>query len=162
VGNNQQIQVSISDGYDSATCSWTTSVVNTCSIATALPSTTTYKMASRATAETSLAAIPSDSNCQVSWTLNGNSMTWTSNGSQVSTGPISYLKSSQLTDGPNANYVVATLNNGVTTPTTRTWVITKNRTPTCSSKTHVANPDPMPFNQSKLFQDRCRMRMGIL
>lgn len=141
-GAGQNIQVTISDGYDSAVCSWTTQVVNSCSISTAVPATSTYKVSAAAATQTAFAAIPTDATCAVTWTLNGTS---------VGTGPLKNFLSSELTSGPATNQIVATLNNGITTPTTRTWVVTKNQAPLCQSKTPSSNPAALPYNQTLAF-----------
>lgn len=142
IGAGQSIQVNITDGYDSASCSWTTQVVNSCSISTAVPATSTYKVSAEPSIQTAFAAIPTDATCAVSWTLNGTS---------VGTGPLRNFLSSQLSSGPGTNTIVATLNNGVTSPTTRTWVVAKNQPPTCQSKTPASNPGTLPYNQTRAF-----------
>ncbi|MBS1958109.1 MAG: hypothetical protein JST80_01425 [Bdellovibrionales bacterium] len=135
--------VVISDGYDAATCNWTVTVINSCSIASSFPSTATYKVAYAGTASNSFGVIPNDASCTPTWKLNG---------STISTGQFFVpITSSTLNDGPTANTLTLTLDNGITTPTTRTWSVTKNQVPACVSLNPAANPTPMPYSQTKNF-----------
>jgi hypothetical protein len=142
VGNGQSVGVTISDGYDNASCSWTTNVVNSCSISSAFPATATYKVAALGTTSTSFGGIPSDSSCAATWTLNG---------SAAGSGALISVLSSSLNNAPATNTLVETLNNGVTTPTTRTWTVTKNRAPLCSTQTPVAAATPMIYTATRNF-----------
>lgn len=141
-GNNQSLSVTISDGYDTASCSWTTNVVNSCSITSASPGAATVRIAHLATTSNSFSGIPSDSSCASTWTLNGTT---------VSTGPILALNSSGFLDAPSTNTLTLTLDNGISAPVTRTWTVTKNRPPTCSTQTPAANPAAMPYTSTRNF-----------
>jgi hypothetical protein len=142
VGNGQAVGVTISDGYDNASCSWTVNVVNSCSISSAFPSTATYKVAAAGATSTSFGGIPSDSTCAATWTLNGTS---------IGSGALISVLSSQLTAGPASNTLIETLNNGVTTPTTRSWTVTKNRAPTCSAQTPALPAAALNYTSTRNF-----------
>jgi hypothetical protein len=139
VGNGQTIGVNIYDGYDSVSCSWSTNVVNTCSIASPFPASTTYKIANAGATNLSFGGVPSDSTCAASWTLNG---------SAFATGPLLNMHSSDFTGSPTVNNLTLTLNNGVSNPTTRTWFVTKNQVPTCSAQTPGAAPASMIYSST--------------
>ncbi len=141
VGANT-ITADFSDGYDSASCTWNVNVVNNCSVSSSNPPTATVKIANAASTTSTFFVSPSDSSCAVSWTLNGGTVP----GSQVLP-----LLSSDFLDGPTTNSLVATLNNGYTTPITRVWTVTKNRLPVCASQTPVTNPAAMPYQTTKNF-----------
>ncbi len=143
VGTGQSLGLTISDGYDTANCAWTVNVVNSCSISSAFPSTSTYKVANLGSTSTSFGGIPSDSSCLPSWTLNG---------SAYSTANIVSVNSSAFTAAPATNTLTLTLNNGVSTPTSRTWTVSKNRTPVCSAQTPVTNPAAMIYTTTRAFQ----------
>lgn len=137
--------VVISDGYDSATCSWGTTVVNSCSINSSFPSTATYKMAHLGTTSNSFGVIPNDATCLPTWKLNGTTVNTTQYFLPIT--------SSQLNDGPASNTLSLTLDNGVSTPTTRTWTVTKNQVPLCFSQNPAAapTPTPLPYTATKTF-----------
>ncbi|MBS1962732.1 MAG: hypothetical protein JST04_10980 [Bdellovibrionales bacterium] len=141
VGSNS-IAANISDGYDSASCSWTVGVVNNCAVSSALPSSSTVKVANAGTTSTTFGVVPNDSSCAISWSLNGSPISGTNF--------ISVL-SSDLLNAPGTNSLTATLDNGLTAPTTRTWTVTKNRVPTCVSQTPAANPASMPYSSTRDF-----------
>lgn len=139
VGTNAVVST-ISDGYESAKCSWNVSVLNDCSVVSSLPSATTTKVAGAGSTVTSFGVVPSDSSCAVSWTLNGNALSGTSSFQNIT--------SSSLL--PGTNTLVATLSNGAST-VTRSWTVNKNQAPVCSAQTPTATGNQMDYSASKNF-----------
>lgn len=136
------VNADISDGYDSSTCVWSVNVISNCAVSSSLPSTGTTKVAYAPSTSNAFGIVPSDAACAVSWTLNGNPLPG---------GAFLSVDSNDFTDAPATNSLVATLDNGYTTPTTRTWTVTKNRVPMCSSQTPVANPPDMTYGTNEVY-----------
>ncbi|MFN7684253.1 MAG: hypothetical protein ACK5QT_02450 [Oligoflexia bacterium] len=124
IGTNS-IATSVSDGYDSASCTWSVNVANNCAITTSFPATTTYKVSAVPTTAHVFGVIPSDGACAVTWTLNGG---------PLPPGPLANITSGDLiTSGSaNPNVLIATLTNA-SGSTSRTWNVIKNQAPACSS-----------------------------
>jgi len=137
------VAADISDGMDSSSCSWSVNVINACTVSSSLPSAATTKVAYSASTSNAFGIVPSDAACAVSWNLNG---------SPVAGGAFINIDSSDFSDAPAVNSLVATLDNGYTTPTSRTWTVNKNRVPQCSSQTPVANPAPQTYGTNQNFE----------
>ncbi len=119
------IVASVTDGYDSASCSWSVNVANNCAITASFPATTVYKVSAAPSTAHVFGVIPSDSSCTVSWTLNG--------GALPSGALASFTSGDLLTSGSaTPNTLVATLTNA-SGSTTRTWSVIKNRSPACGT-----------------------------
>lgn len=136
------VAADISDGMDSASCTWSVNVINTCLVSSSLPSGASSKIAYAPSTANAFGIVPSDAACNVSWNLNG---------SPVPGGAFITVNSSDFSDGPTANTLIATLDNGYTAPTTRSWTINKNRLPLCSSQTPVANPPAQTYGTTQNF-----------
>ena len=128
VGNNN-LTATISDGYDSVNCAWTTQVLPACLLGSATPVSSTPKVAFASSTDNSFFAGPNDSSCTMSWSLNGSSLGITS--------PVAHVTSSQFSAAPSTSTLVATASNGYTTAT-KTWTVSKNQIPTCSAQTPAA------------------------
>jgi len=123
VGANSLI-ANISDGIDSAACTWSVSVRPDCAVSSSIPAGATSKMSTASGVSGTFGVVPNDSSCLVNWTLNGNS---------VATG-LQFLNLQSTTLDPGSNDLVATISNG-TSQVTRTWTVTRNRAPVCASQT---------------------------
>lgn len=134
------VNADINDGFDTQNCQWTVNVISPCAVSSSLPSTGTTKVAFAPSTSNAFGIVPSDAACAVSWTLNG---------SPVPGSAFLSINSSDFSDAPASNFLVATLDNGYTAPTTRTWSVTKNRVPACSSQTPVANPPNMTYGTTE-------------
>jgi len=139
VGSNI-VSVQVSDGFDSRTCSWNTTVLPDCVITQSNPPTASIKVRNEATTTSQFVAIP-NSTCSVTWSLNGSPI--------GSLGSILDITSAALNNTPNT--LIATAANAVSS-VQRSWSITKNQLTTCSTQT----PNPgfltvIDVNNSQLF-----------
>lgn len=125
VGSNI-LSVLVSDGYDTRTCSWNTTVLPDCVITESNPAAATIKVRNEAAFSSQFVAVP-NSTCNVSWTLNGTPV--------GGGGSILNVLSSELIDTPNT--IVATAANAVSS-VTRSWTVNKNQLTTCATQ----NPNP--------------------
>ena len=141
IGSNT-VTADLNDGFDTTSCTWSVNVVGGCTVASSLPATTTLKVANAGSTTTAFAVVPSSSDCTVSWNLNGTTLT---------PGQFASITSSDLLDGPASNTLVATLSNGYTASTTRTWAIAKNRAPICASQIPVTNPPGLAYASTRAF-----------
>jgi hypothetical protein len=126
VGTNT-ISTQISDGYDSTLCSWTTTTVDQCVVASSIPANANARISVGGLA-LNFSVVPNDANCAVTWKINGVALD-TGNFASL------YPNNSNLLNAPSPNSVTATLNNGIHSPTVKTWTITKNSIPSCLSPT---------------------------
>ena len=123
IGENV-IVAKMDDGFDTATCNWTLNVANNCAVTSSNPSVSTVKVAAAGSTSTNFAIVPNDPSCEVTWTLNSQTLGSAANFKDV--------LSSALTAGSNT--LVATLSNGTSTAT-RSWTVVKNTAPLCASQT---------------------------
>ncbi len=121
---SHNLSVEVNDGFDTKVCSWSTTILPNCSVTDASPAGTTLKVSYAPTNQTSFAAVPNDSSCLVSWSIDGIS---------VGTGSFNNIESSALKDNNSTNTVTATLANA-TSSVTRNWTVTKNSPPVCLSQ----------------------------
>lgn len=121
IGTNA-IVADISDGYDTASCTWNVNTIATCSITTSTPSASSIRTPYLGTSSTSFVVVPNNTSCAVSWSLNGTS---------VGTGSVYALLSSALNNGPSTNTLTATASNGFSSAT-KSWTVLKNSPPTCA------------------------------
>ncbi|MBX9767873.1 MAG: hypothetical protein K2X47_11425, partial [Bdellovibrionales bacterium] len=120
------IKAVISDGLDASNCSWVVQTVPVCQIATSNPTTATLKVSAAPGSTQTFIATPNDSSCALTWTLNGTPIAG-------ATTQVLNLLSSQLSNYPAVNTLVATAANSFTS-TSRTWTVSKNQAPTCSAQ----------------------------
>lgn len=118
---SHNLAVDVFDGYDTRTCSWSTTIMPNCSISSATPSGASLKVAAAPSTSTSFAAVANDGSCSIAWTLDG---------TNVGSGSFNSVLSSALS---GSNTLVATASNAVST-TTRSWTVTKNTISTCSGQ----------------------------
>ncbi len=126
VGTNT-ISAIMNDGYDSNSCTWTTTTVDTCVVASFIPSSSSSRISSSGL-PLSFSLVSNDSNCNVSWKINGIDL---GTGNFVDLFP----SNTALLSAPSTNTVSATLNNGIHTPTVKSWTVIKNTPPVCLSPT---------------------------
>jgi hypothetical protein len=120
---NETLVATISDGYDTAQCSWTVNVLPACSIASVSPSSSTPRIAAATGTNNTFTVTPGDASCSVTWALNGSALTGTSNTKQIT--------SDSFNTGNNT--LVATVSNGSST-VAQTWTVVKNTPPVCASQ----------------------------
>lgn len=120
----RNVKATISDGYDTTDCTWTTSVSPVCSIVSSLPSTATVRVANGGSTSSTYGIVPNDSNCAISWSLNGSPLVGETT---------SFLTSLSSSLNSGSNSLVASVTNGSSTAT-RTWTVVKNAVPTCGSQ----------------------------
>ncbi len=118
VGANT-ISATMSDGYDSVSCTWTVTVSSTCVISGAVPSAATVRVPSLASATTPFTVSTGGGGCTIAWSLNGVTLGGTTNSQTIT--------SSSLNP---SNVLTATATNGGST-TTQSWTIIKNSPPSC-------------------------------
>lgn len=126
VGTNT-ISAVMFDGYDINSCTWTTTTVDSCVVASNLPSATGVRI-SASGLPVNFSVVPNDVNCAVTWTINGINL---GTGNFVDL----FSNNSNLQAPPGSNTVTATLNNGIHSPTVKSWTVLKNSPPTCLSPT---------------------------
>lgn len=114
------ISAFISDGTDTVEFTWNAMVYNNCTVASSFPSAT-QRVSVQNNVTTTYGVIPNDSNCLVTWKLNG---------STVGTGNLFNLASLNGSLG-STNELKAILDNGVGDPAEQTWTIVKNTPPSC-------------------------------
>jgi hypothetical protein len=129
VGTNT-ITATMSDGYDTGSCSWVASTVDNCVVTSALPTSGTVRI-SNAGLPLAFSVVPNDVNCAVTWKINGVTGT-TGNFSDL------YPSNANLLAPPGTNSITATLNNGIHSPIVKTWTVIKNTPPTCLSPSPVS------------------------
>ncbi|MFZ9596552.1 MAG: hypothetical protein ACO3A2_10795, partial [Bdellovibrionia bacterium] len=118
------ITANISDGTDTASCSWSVQVINNCSFTSSFPSASSIKVSNVGSTQNNFVATPNDPACNLSWTLNGNNLSGTS--------AVQNILSSQLM--PGTNTLIATATNGMST-IQRVWSVIRNTPPTCDTQT---------------------------
>lgn len=134
------ISAVLDDTYDTTRCTWDVQTVDACSVASSLPAVASMRVAAYNGSQT-FGAVPNNPACQISWELNSN---------YLGSGNFIDLFSSNAYLQTGANTLVATLDNGIHTPATHSWVITKNSPPSCSTK----NPNTavlMNYGTTQLF-----------
>ncbi len=132
LSGSNTVALELYDGVDTTTCSWTVNINSNCAVTSSFPSASSLKVSQIGSTSTSFGAVANDSNCTVSWKLNGSTL--------ASTGNFIALTSSNLTAGQNT--VIATVSNGGSQDQ-RTWLVTKNTAPTCSSQTPASAGNSM-------------------
>ncbi len=139
---SRSLTATVSDGTDTVDLNWDLMVYNNCLVSSSFPSGATQRVSVQNSITTTYGIIPNDSSCAISWKLNG---------STVGTGNLfnlSSLNGSLLA----TNTLVATLDNGVGTPTTQTWTVVKNTVPTClTGQTPVATGNELFYNSTMNF-----------
>lgn len=110
----------MSDGYDTATCSWSVTVSSTCVITGAVPSAATVRVPNTPTASNNFLVSTGGGGCTIAWALNGVSLPGSTNSQTI--------LSSSLNP---SNVLTATATNGGST-TTQSWTVIKNSPPTCA------------------------------
>jgi len=128
-GSNNLV-ATINDGYDNATCTWATTVIPQCSILSSTPSGVTQTIPYLATTSNSFVATANDPSCTVTWKLNGTAISGQTNATLN-------IASSNFTGGGANDTLQAVYSNGSSTAT-KTWTVTRNQPPTCSSQTPSA------------------------
>lgn len=123
---SHNLAVDVFDGYDTRTCSWSTTVLPNCAVTSSSPSGATLKVPFLSSHSSSFAAVANSSSCNIEWSLNG---------TPISSGSFLDITSASLT---TSNTLTATLSNAVSS-TTRSWTVTKNTVSTCSSQTPSAS-----------------------
>lgn len=122
IGYNS-FMLSLSDGYDTASCPWNVQVNPSCSITTSSPAGATATVPNFGGTVNTFSITPSDATCNISWSLNGinlgNSLTL-----------LTMLSSSLGT----TNTLVATVSNA-SSSNSKTWTVTRNTPPVCASQT---------------------------
>ncbi len=115
----------ISDGYDTAVCSWGINVSNpvVCAISEQSPVAATIKVANNPATSTAFGIVPSSSSCNISYTLNAG---------LLPTGGAAFLNltSASLNDGDNT--LVGAVALGGSSANT-TWTVRKNSPPACAN-----------------------------
>jgi hypothetical protein len=111
---------SMSDGYDTAACSWSITVSSTCVITGAVPSTATVRVPNTPTASNNFLVSTGGGGCTIAWALNGAPLAGATNSQSI--------LSSSLN---SSNVLTATATNGGST-TTQSWTVVKNSPPTCA------------------------------
>lgn len=119
VGANT-VSATMSDGYDSVSCTWTVSVSSTCVISGAVPSAATVRVPNLASSTTDFTVSTGGGGCTIAWALNGVPLGGTTNTQSIT--------SSSLNP---SNILTATATNGGST-TTQSWTIIKNSAPACT------------------------------
>lgn len=139
VGANS-ISATFTDGYDVGSCNWAVTVSNTCSLISSSPSSATVRVSAIGGTSTSFGAVANESNCTISWTLNGVAV--------GSPGNFYSLLSSALNTGNNT--LIATASNGGSSAT-RTWTVAKNSAPTCPTQIPAAGGNTLSHTSTVNF-----------
>ncbi len=126
VGTNT-IAALMDDGYDTNSCTWTTTTVDSCVVTSNLPSPSNVRISSSGL-PINFSVVPNDVNCNVTWKINGVDL---GSGSFVDL----YPSNTNLLAAPSTNTVMASLNNGIHGTTVKSWTVLRNTPPSCLSPT---------------------------
>ncbi len=136
---SHNLSVNINDGFDTTTCSWTPEVMRTCAVSTSTPSGSTLRVANLGTTSTSFGAVANDGSCAVVWKVNGSTVASDQN-----------FYSAISSNLSASNTIQAVLTNSVST-ITKSWTVTKNAPPVCSSQSPSASGTSMNVGASQAF-----------
>ncbi len=125
-GGTNTIAVGITDGYDTATCSWNVSVTGDCSLTSFSPNVTgnNVRILSIGTTQNTFQVATATAGCAVTWNLNGAPLS----GNDT----IRVMNSSLFSTGNNI--LSATVSNA-SGQSSQTWNVVKNSAPTCGTMT---------------------------
>jgi hypothetical protein len=140
------ISATLSDGYDTTSCSWNSQVFNNCSFSSSFPVGATLRTPELSVTTTNFVVVPNDSSCSVDWKLNGATIATDQNDYNL------LSTNGSLLDGAGANTLEAIASNGIGPDVTRSWTISKNHAPTCGSQTPANAGLNMFFNATQVFE----------
>jgi hypothetical protein len=115
--------LTLSDGYDTATCPWNIQVNPSCSVLGSSPVSGTVTVPSLGSTVNTFNITPSDATCIVAWSLNGINL-----GNSLSM--LNILSSNLTASGT----LTASVSNSSSSGTT-SWTVVKNTPPVCASQT---------------------------
>ena len=130
----------VTDGFDSTTCTWPVRVINACSVISYFPSSSTQKIAHVSGSNQSFLVTPNDATvCSVAWSMNGTGVGTSSN-------IYSLVTEEPTLNAPGvANTLRATITNGYGSTVTRDWIVTRNSPPTCNAGSQLPAVTPVEF-----------------
>ncbi|MBV6514035.1 MAG: hypothetical protein FMNOHCHN_03621 [Ignavibacteriaceae bacterium] len=136
---NHNLIVNMNDGYDTTQCSWPVELIRTCAVSSSTPAGATLKVANLGTTTTNFGAVANDPSCDITWKLNGTTISSSVNFQ-------SFLSSSLSA----TNTIQAVLTNPVST-VTRSWTVNKNNPPLCSAQTPSSTGNSLTVGTPQAF-----------